>query len=160
MKRVISRFINRFHRLIQNISRCLNILWQEKYQWIVAKRGEVLLFVARPFHAETSWWRHQMGTFSVLLALCASASLLFTQPFIQEQIKENIKVLRHCVLRSPLTGEFPARRASKSGTCFHLMTSSWFLVFTYDEGLYCNLYPCSIYGMLWIGYLRRCRDTY
>ena len=42
---------------------------------------------------------------------------IFTQPFIQVQIKENIKVLRHWPLwggggggDSPGTGEFPAKK--------------------------------------------------
>ena len=48
------------------------------------------------------------------------ASRLFTQPFIQTQIKENIKAPRHWPLCVEFTGtgEFPAQRASD------LMTSS------------------------------------
>ena len=44
------------------------------------------------------------------------ASRLFTQPFIQTQIKENIKAPRHWPLRgnSPVTGEFPAEMASNA----------------------------------------------
>ena len=44
------------------------------------------------------------------------ASPLFTQPFIQVQIKENIKGLRHWPLcgNSPVTGEFPAQKASSA----------------------------------------------
>ena len=39
---------------------------------------------------------------------------LFTQPFIQTQIKENIKALRHWPLCGEFTGtgEFPAQKAS------------------------------------------------
>ena len=42
------------------------------------------------------------------------ASRLFTQPFIQAQIKENIKAPRHWPLwgKSPVTGEFSAQRSS------------------------------------------------
>ena len=42
------------------------------------------------------------------------ASRLFTQPFIQTQIKENIKAPRHWPLCGEFTGtgEFPAQRAS------------------------------------------------
>ena len=42
------------------------------------------------------------------------ASRLFTQPFIQAQIKENIKAPRHWPLwgNSPVTDEFPAQRSS------------------------------------------------
>ena len=45
-----------------------------------------------------------------------SFSQLFTQPFIQTQIKDNIKALRHWPLCgvSPGTGEFPAQMASNT----------------------------------------------
>ena len=55
------------------------------------------------------------------------ASRFFTQPFIQAQIKEIIKVPRHW----PLCGEFigdrwiPRTKGHKRGKYFHLMTSSW-----------------------------------
>ena len=58
------------------------------------------------------------------------ASWLFTQPFIQAHMKENIKAPRHW----PLCGEFigdrwiPRTKGQWRGKCFHLMTSSckWF----------------------------------
>ena len=45
------------------------------------------------------------------MASKSPASRLFTQPFIQAQIKENIKALRHWPLcaNSPATGEFPQK---------------------------------------------------
>ena len=48
--------------------------------------------------------------------LKSPASPLFTQPFIQAQIKENIKAPRHWPLcgNSPVTGEFPAQMASNT----------------------------------------------
>ena len=48
--------------------------------------------------------------------LKSPASPLFTQPFIQAQIKENIKALRHwlCAEKTPETGEFPAQLASNA----------------------------------------------
>ena len=49
--------------------------------------------------------------------LKSPASRLFTQPFIQAQIKENITDPRHwplCAGNSPVTGEFPAQRASNT----------------------------------------------
>ena len=54
----------------------------------------------------TSWWprwRHK-----------SPVSRLFTQPFIQTQIKENIKASRHWPLCGEFTGtgEFPTQRAS------------------------------------------------
>ena len=44
----------------------------------------------------------------------SKASRLFTQPFIQTQIKENIKAPRHWPLCGEFTGtgEFPTQRAS------------------------------------------------
>ena len=52
--------------------------------------------------------------------------LLFTQPFIQAQIKENIKAPRHWPLCREFTGDqwIPRTRGQKSGKCFHLMRSS------------------------------------
>ena len=48
--------------------------------------------------------------------LRSPASRLFTQPFIQTQIKENIKAPRHWPLCGEVTGtgEFPAQRASNA----------------------------------------------
>ena len=62
-----------------------------------------------------AWWRFK-----------SPASPLFTQPFIQENIKENIKAQRHW----PFCGEFtsdrwiPRKNGQWRGKCFHLMTSS------------------------------------
>ena len=52
---------------------------------------------------------------------------LFTQPFIQTQIKENIKAPRHWPLCGELTGDrwIPRTKGQLRGKCFHLMTSSW-----------------------------------
>ena len=47
--------------------------------------------------------------------LNSPTSRVFTQPFIQAQINENIKALRHWPLWGwPVTGEFPAQRASNA----------------------------------------------
>ena len=48
--------------------------------------------------------------------LKSPASPLFTQPFIQAQIKETLKrsVTGLCMGNSPLTGEFPAQMASNA----------------------------------------------
>ena len=50
------------------------------------------------------------------MASQSSAWRLFTQSLIQPQIKENIKAPRHWPLGgdAPVTGEFPAQRASKA----------------------------------------------
>ena len=57
----------------------------------------------------TSWWPRWR--------LKSPASRLFTQPFIQTEIKENIKAPRHWPLCGEFTGtgEFPAQRASYAG---------------------------------------------
>ena len=63
----------------------------------------------------------------VLRHLKLPASRSFAQPFVQAQIKENIKSRLHW----PLWGEFtsdwwiPHRKGQWRGKCFHLMTSSW-----------------------------------
>ena len=60
---------------------------------------------------------------NVIMTTMASqtpASRLFTQPFIQTQIKENIKASRHWPLCGEFTetGEFPAQRASYAENVF------------------------------------------
>ena len=48
------------------------------------------------------------------MVLKSPASRLFTQPFIQAQIKENIKAPRHWPLWGEFTGEFPAQMVSNA----------------------------------------------
>ena len=52
---------------------------------------------------------------------------MFTQPFIQAQIKENIQALRHWPLWGEFTGDrwIPHTKGQKRRNCFHLMTASW-----------------------------------
>ena len=61
------------------------------------------------------------------------ASRIFTQPFIQAQIKENIKPPRHWSLWGEFTGHrwIPRTKGQWRGKCFHLMTSpySWFSMY-------------------------------
>ena len=66
-----------------------------------------------------SWWARWR--------LKSPASRLFTQPFVQVQIKESIKALRHWCLREEFTGDrwIPCTKGQLRGKCFHLMTSSW-----------------------------------
>ena len=54
----------------------------------------------------TSWW--------AWWRLKSPASWLFTQPFIQTQIEENLKAPRHWPLCGEFPGEFPAQRASNA----------------------------------------------
>ena len=59
--------------------------------------------------------------------LKSSASRLFTQAFIQAQIKENIKAPRHWPLWGEVTGDrwISRTKGQYRGKCFHLMTLSW-----------------------------------
>ena len=54
------------------------------------------------------------------IGLKSPALRLFTRPFIQTQIKENIKAPRHWPLCGEFigTGEFPAQRASYAENIF------------------------------------------
>ena len=55
------------------------------------------------------------------------ASRLFTQPFIQAQIKENTKAPRHWTLWEEFTGDrwILRTKGQYRGKCFHLMASLW-----------------------------------
>ena len=69
----------------------------------------------------TSEWARQR--------LKSPASRLFTQSFIQMQIKENIKAPRHWPLCGEFTGDrwIPRTNGQLRGKCFHLMTPSCLL---------------------------------
>ena len=69
----------------------------------------------------TSWW--------VRLRLKSPAPRLFTQPFIQAQIKENIKAPCHW----PLWGEFPTQRA-----CNAANVSIWWRHHIYLSHIHAN----------------------
>ena len=58
--------------------------------------------------------------------LKSPASLLFTQLFVQAQIKENIKAPRHWLLCGEFVGVrwIPPTKGQWHGKCFRLMTSS------------------------------------
>ena len=56
-----------------------------QFNSLVSNRQQVIIWTnADPVYRRMSWWRHQMETFSALLALCAG--------------------------NSPISGEFPAQR--------------------------------------------------
>ena len=64
---------------------------------------------------------------NITMSVRWAASRLFTQSFIQMQIKENIKAPRNCpfvqgIHRGPVNGQLRVK-------CFHLMTSSWYAGF-------------------------------
>ena len=66
---------------------------------------------------------------SALASQMTPASWVFTPPFIQAQMKENVKAVP---CHWPMWGEFtsdrwnPRTKGQQRGKCFHLMTSSWF----------------------------------
>ena len=65
----------------------------------------------------------------VIMSIMASqitSLTIITQPFIQAQIKENIKALCHWPLCGEFTGDrwIPRTKGQWCGKCFHLMTSS------------------------------------
>ena len=63
-----------------------------------------------------SWWARW--------SLKSAASRLFTQSFVQAQMKENNK---------PLGGRrIPRTKVQSRGKCFHFMTSSWLLWFYFS----------------------------
>ena len=70
--------------------------------------------------------------------LKSPASSLFTQPFIQVQIKENTKAPHHWHLWgiSPATGEFPAQMASNVENVSILMTSSCSDILSFQSRLW------------------------
>ena len=64
---------------------------------------------------------------------------LFTKPFIQAQVKGNIKAPRYWPLCGEFTGDrwIPRTMGQWRGKCFHLMTSPWSYPFiTANSGLH------------------------
>ena len=90
-----------------------------------------------PFQNITLQWRHN-GRNSVS-----------NQPFIQMQIKENIKAPRHWPLCGEFTGNrrIPRTNGQLRGKCFHLMTSSWNT---------CDAYVCHWAGPSLVQAMVRC----
>ena len=85
-------------------------------------------------HHLTPWPEGHYGTQHITVTsqwarwrLKSPALRLFTQSFIQTQIKENIKAPRHWPLCGEFTGDrwIPRTNGQLRGKCFHLMTSSW-----------------------------------
>ena len=88
-----------------------------------------------------SWWvRWHLK--SLALHLKSLALRLFTQVFIQAQIKENIKAPHYWPLGGEFTGDrwIPHTKGQKREKYFHLMTSSWWPAFCM---MHC---PCSYDG--------------
>ena len=93
-----------------------------EHYWLWLGCNEFCSFRVRPWIFCQTW---NIVRSLTMLILCLPR--LLTQPFIQTQIKENIKAPRHW----PLCGEFTGDRwilgtnGQWRGKCFHLMTSSW-----------------------------------
>ena len=68
--------------------------------------SNILLLTTATVITMMSWWARW--------CLKSQASRLFTQPFIQAQIRENITAPRHWPLCGEFTGEFPTQRASNA----------------------------------------------
>ena len=56
-----------------------------------------------------------------------SLTIVYSTVYSNADQRKNTKAPRHwpCAGNSPVTGEFPAQKASDADECFHLMTSSW-----------------------------------
>ena len=59
-----------------------------------------------------------------------------------------LRVTGLCVGNSPVTGEFPAQRASNAEICFHLMTSSWHIYMTTVRCIECAKAPFRIVNII------------
>ena len=126
MRRVSQRMLQTL-----KIEMCLNIkFWSKSHikgQWVKNQihtwnlSGSYNLINSCSPFAVTSYW--------VWWCLKSPASQLFTQPFIQRQIKENIKAPCHWPLwGESFTGDrwIPRTKGQQHRKCFHLMTSSCF----------------------------------
>ena len=75
-------------------------------------------------------WFHYSDVIMDTMAYQITSLAIVYSPFIQAQIKENIKAPRHLPLCGEFTGDrwFPRIKGQWRGKCFHLMTSSCCLV--------------------------------
>ena len=129
---------------IQKRCRRTSIIWLEETNslpkpMILLQTGLMislaqLMRMYRIYHRVSQIWNGQTHLPSILShslvfsgTLKSPASRLFTQSFIQTQIKENIKATRHWPLCGEFTGDrwIPRTNGQLRGKCFHLMTSSW-----------------------------------
>ena len=83
------------HRILQSQQPC-------RLHWCHGVLPQTIVCIIT-MTSKWAWW-----------SLKSPALRFFTQPFIQTQIKDNIKAPRHrlCVRNSPGTGELPAQMAS------------------------------------------------
>ena len=111
---------------------------------VITKRNRVLRYTQRSLGIFTSQWRHKKWA---RWRLKSSASRLFTQPFIQAQIKENINSPRNWLLWGEFTSErwISRTKGQYRGKCFHLMMSSSFCRFEHHlfTGIV-NIHPLCV----------------
>ena len=131
------------------------------------------LFASRMLaHFEVKWFKRQLAcNFRVITVKSKwarlrlkPASRLFTQPFVEAQIKENVKAPRHsplCAGNTPVTGEFPAQMASNAENVsiwwphheeknhFILQFLTFIYVFIYIKRVF-NYFPLRCLFLCWI----------
>ena len=98
--------------------RCVLMNWA-KMQWLI---------FCTVRHVKHCWSYHHYSDVTMgRWRLESPASRLLTQPFIQGQMKENIKAPRHWPLFGEFTGDrwIPRTNGQWRGKCYYLMTSSW-----------------------------------
>ena len=80
-----------------------SLLLPDKWTGKYTVRNYIIRYITMT--SQWTWWR-----------LKSPVSELLTQPFIQGQIKKTARhrVTGHCAGNSPVTGEFPAQRASNA----------------------------------------------
>ena len=81
--------------------------------WVAPGHGFTLKWCIT-MTSQWEWWR-----------LKSPASRVFSQPFLQAQIKENIKAPRHWPLCVEFTGHRWTTKGQWRGKCCNLMTSCW-----------------------------------
>ena len=81
------------------------------------------------------WDSHCNDVIMGAIASQITTSRLFTQAFIQTQIKENIKAPRHWPLCGEFTGDrwIPRTNDQLRGKCFRLMTSWWTIAIFHSD---------------------------
>ena len=79
-------------------------------------RGKTANVVYNDHLQYNNWVSHYSDIIVGTKRLKSPASWLFTEPFIETQIKEKIKATRHwlCEGNGPVTSEFPAQMTSNS----------------------------------------------
>ena len=81
----------RWHLYIESGPRGVSFRWWLLMPWIVGSQG-VIYYVGWAGPYLSSWWRHQMETFSVLLALCAGNSPVTGEFLVQRPVTRSFDV--------------------------------------------------------------------